>query len=120
MSAPKTERNALMLELNKKGYSYRQIFEELQKKGFSGLKGPKSVGMQLSRLRAKKPVKPERKKPIKPETQIPLMPESQKRVKVTFQIPEKLFIQIKIKAARERKRISDLVGEIFKQYLKGS
>ncbi|MBA7490768.1 hypothetical protein ES702_01311 [subsurface metagenome] len=57
-------------------------------------------------------VKPGRKKARKPE--------SQKRIKVTFQIPEKLFIQIKIKAAREKKRISDLVGEIFSQYLKGS
>ncbi|GAI52805.1 unnamed protein product [marine sediment metagenome] len=54
-------------------------------------------------------IKPGRKKAIKPE--------SQKRIKVTFQIPEKLFIQIKIKAAKERKRISGLVGEIFSQYL---
>lgn len=51
MSKRKTERNALLLELNKKGYSHRQIFEGLQKRGFSGLKDPKSVGMQLSRLR---------------------------------------------------------------------
>jgi len=65
-------------------------------------------------------VKPGRKKAIKPEKQIPIKPESQKRIKVTFQIPEKLFIQIKIKAARERRRISDLVGEIFSQYLKRS
>lgn len=62
-------------------------------------------------------VKPGRKKAIKPEKQIPIKPETQKRIKVTFQIPEKLFIQIKIKAAKERKRISDLVGEIFSQYL---
>jgi len=62
-------------------------------------------------------VKPERKEAIKPEKKITRKPESQKRIKVTFQIPEKLFIQIKIKAARERKRISDLVGEIFSQYL---
>lgn len=65
-------------------------------------------------------VKPRRKKAIKPEKKITRKPESQGRIKVTFQIPEKLFIQIKIKAAKERKRISDLVGEIFSQYLKGS
>lgn len=62
-------------------------------------------------------VKPERKKAIKPEKQIAREPESQKRIKVTFQIPENLFIQIKIKAAKKRKRISDLVGEIFTEYL---
>ena len=65
-------------------------------------------------------VKPGRKETIKPGKQITRKPESQKRIKVTFQIPEKLFIQIKIRAARERKRISDLVGEIFSQYLKRS
>jgi len=63
-------------------------------------------------------VKPGRKEPIKPGKKITRKPESQKRIKVTFQIPEKLFIQIKIKAAKERKRISDLVGEILRQYLK--
>jgi len=57
---------------------------------------------------------------VKPGKQITRKPESQKRIKVTFQIPEKLFIQIKIKATREKKRISDLVGEIFTRYLKGS
>lgn len=62
-------------------------------------------------------VKPERKKTIKPEKQITRIPESQKRIKVTFQIPENLFIQIKIKAAKERKRISDLVGEMLSQCL---
>ena len=41
-------------------------------------------------------------------------------VKPGRKIPEKLFIQIKIKAAKERKRISDLVGEIFSQFLKRS
>ena len=71
-------------------------------------------------LERKIAVKPGKKKAIKPEKQIPIKPESQKRIKVTFQIPEKLFIQIKIKAARERRRISDLVGEIFSQYLKRS
>ena len=65
-------------------------------------------------------VKPGRKKAIKPGKQITRKPENQKRIKVTFQIPEKLFIQIKIKATREKKRISDLVGEIFTRYLKGS
>ena len=62
-------------------------------------------------------VKPERKEAIKQEKQITRKPGSQKRIKVTFQIPENLFIQIKIKAAKERKRISDLVREIFSQYL---
>lgn len=66
----------------------------------------------------KKAIKPERKKAIKPEKQIPAKPESQKRIKVTFQITEDLFIQIKIQAARERRKISDLVEEIFTQYLK--
>ena len=63
-------------------------------------------------------VKPGRQKAIKPGKQKTREPESQKRIKVTFQIPEKLFIQIKIKAAKERKRISDLVGEILREYLK--
>ncbi len=63
-------------------------------------------------------VKLRRKKAIKPGKQITSKPESQRRIKVTFQIPEKLFIQIKIKAAKERKRISDLVGEILREYLK--
>lgn len=62
-------------------------------------------------------VKPERKEDRKPEKKITRKPESQKNIKVTFQIPEKLFVQIKIKAARERKKISNLVGEIFSQYL---
>ncbi len=63
-------------------------------------------------------VKPGRKEPIKPGKQITRKPDSQKRIKVTFQIPEKLFIQIKIKAAKERKRISDLVGEALRDYFK--
>jgi len=63
-------------------------------------------------------VKPGRKETIKPEKQITREPESQERIKVTFQIPEKVFIQIKIRAAKERKRISDLVVEIFTEYLK--
>ena len=62
-------------------------------------------------------VKPERKEAIKPEKHITRKPENQRRIKVTFQIPENLFVQIKIKAAKERKRISDLVREIFSQYL---
>jgi len=53
----------------------------------------------------------------KPEKQITRKPESQKRIKVTFQIPEKLFIQIKIKAAKEKKKISELAQEIFTEYL---
>lgn len=73
---------------------------------------------QVSRKeKSKITVKPERKETIKPEKQITRIPESQKRIKVTFQIPENLFIQIKIKAAKDRKRISDLVGEIFNEYL---
>ena len=63
-------------------------------------------------------VKPGRKKAIKPEKQRTRKPESQKRIKVTFQIPENLFIQIKIKAARERRKISDLVTEILSEWIK--
>ena len=70
-----------------------------------------------SKPESKIAVKPERKEVIKTAKQRTRKPESQKRIKATFQIPEKLFIQIKIKAAKERKRISDLVGEIFSQYL---
>ena len=61
--------------------------------------------------------KPERKETIKPETQITRKPETQRTIKVTFQIPENLFIQIKIKAAKERKKISELVKTIFTEYL---
>jgi hypothetical protein len=63
-------------------------------------------------------VKPEKKKTIKPEKQRTRIPETQKRIKVTFQIPENLFIQIKIKAAKERKKISELAQEIFTEYLR--
>ncbi len=62
-------------------------------------------------------VKGRRKNNIKPGKQITRKTENQKKIKVTFQIPENLFIQIKIKAAKERKKISDLVGKIFKEYL---
>ena len=58
------------------------------------------------------------KKELKPEKQITRKPESQTKIKATFQIPESLFMQIKIKAAQERKGISDLVGEILERYLK--
>jgi len=61
--------------------------------------------------------KPERKETIKPEKQITRKPDTQKRIKVTFQIPENLFIQIKIKAVKERKKISELAKEIFAEYM---
>ena len=61
--------------------------------------------------------KPERKETIKTGKQITRIPESQKKIKVTFQIPENLFIQIKIKAVKERKKISELAKEIFAEYM---
>lgn len=61
---------------------------------------------------------PEKKLPGKPESQKAGKPESQKRIKVTFQIPENLFIQIKIKAAKERRKISDLVAEVLSEWIK--
>ena len=73
--------------------------------------------MKFKARLGRKDIFTENKAAIKPEKQITRIPESQKRIKVTFQIPEKLFSQIKIKAAEERKRISDLVGEIFNEYL---
>ena len=61
---------------------------------------------------------PEKKLPVKPANQKAGKPENQKRIKVTFQLPENLFIQIKIKAARERRNISDLVAEVLSKWLK--
>ena len=79
---------------------------------------PKSrLGRRDIFTKTKETGKPESKITVKPEKKKTRKPENQKRIKVTFQIPENQFIQIKIKAAKERKRISDLVGEIFSQYL---
>ncbi|MEA1963607.1 MAG: hypothetical protein U9O41_00505 [Candidatus Aerophobetes bacterium] len=61
--------------------------------------------------------KPEKKMAVKPEKNKTRKTDNQKRIKVTFQIPEALFIQIKIKAAKEQKKISELVKEIFVKYL---
>lgn len=66
---------------------------------------------------SKRTVKPEKKKNIKTDNHLTRFPENQNKIKVTFQITENLFIQIKIKAAKERKKISDLVGEMLSQYL---
>jgi len=63
------------------------------------------------------PGKPGKKKAKRPENQETRKTKSQEKIKVTFQIPEDLFIQIKIKAAQERKKISDLVRNIFSEYL---
>lgn len=62
--------------------------------------------------------KPENKIAAKPEKQITREPETQRKIKVTFQIPESLFIQIKIRAAKKRKKISELTQEIFTEYLR--
>jgi len=61
---------------------------------------------------------PEKKLPVKPENQKAGKTENQKRIKVTFQLPENLFIQIKIKAARERRKISDLVADVLSEWIK--
>jgi len=117
MSVPKAERNALMLELNKKGYSYRQIFEELQKKGFSGLKGPKSVGMQLSRLRVKEGVSTSPRKRVD-ELTSPRQPVSPGTEKMAFWLDRDIKEKLKILAVKERRTASDIVREVLRKYLK--
>lgn len=55
MSKPKTERNALILELrDEKSYSFSQIDKELKRRGFTGLKDPNSAKMQYHRLKKAK------------------------------------------------------------------
>ena len=135
MSKPKTERNALLLELNKKGYSYRQIFEELQKRGFSGLKDPKSVGMQLSRLRrsvstsprqpvgkvvarrrrASKVTLPQRQVAKETATRQPVPMETEK---MAFWLDRDIKEKLKVLAVKERRTASDIVREILREYLK--
>lgn len=64
MTRPKTERNELIFKLRGKGYTYRQIFEEFQKRGYRELKTVKSVGMQLSRLKAGEGVPASTRQPV--------------------------------------------------------
>lgn len=114
MSQEKEERNREFVKAWKEeGLSDKKLGERftLSKFGVKSLKG---------RLRKKDPSlyqKPESKITVKPEKKITRKPENQKRIKVTFQLPENLFIQVKIKAARERRGISEVVKEIFQEYL---
>lgn len=89
------------------------------------MKGKPRLGRKDIFAESRIPRKPERKisgKPgkkngRKPDKQETTKTGNQEKIKVTFQIPANLFIQIKIKAAQERKKISDLVRDIFSEYL---
>lgn len=108
MSQEKEQRNKEFIRAWKEeGLSDRELGERfaLSKFGVKSLKG---------RLRKKDPALYTGQKP---ESKITRKPDNQKRIKVTFQLPENLFIQVKIKAARERRGISELVKEIFQEYL---
>lgn len=63
-----------------------------------------------------KTIKPEKRKTRKTGTHLSGNTEKNQKIKATFQIPENLFIQIKIKAAKERKKISDLVTEVLAEH----
>ena len=119
MSRPKTQRNKLILELADKGYTHKQILEELRKKGFTGLKDKKSVGMQLSRLRrGKKPI-------TTPSKQITKAPSKQRaKVKVkeeheraTYHLTREQRRDIGILAAKREIDRSALVRQIITEYL---
>jgi len=127
MTRPKTERNALLLELNKKGYNYRQIFEELQERGYRGLKTVKSVGMQLSRLKAREGIPTSPRLPIgkvtspkrhvakETATRQPVPMETEK---MAFWLDGDIKEKLKILAVKERRTASDIVRELLRQYLK--
>ena len=118
-----------------KGYSYRQIFEELQKWGFSGLKDPKSVGMQLSRLRRSVSTSPRQPvgKVIAPRRRVSKVTVPQRQVaketatrqpvpmeteKMAFWLDRDIKEKLKILAVKERRTASDIVREILRKYLK--
>jgi len=117
MPQPKEQRNALIIKLWNQGKSNQEILTGLKRAGHKDIADTHSLSGTISRLKRRGKLPRERQATIKPEKKITRKPESQKKIKATFQLPENLFIQIKIKAAKERRGISDLVGEIFKEYL---
>jgi len=125
MPLSKKQRNKLIIKLWLQGKNNPEILAALEKTGHKDLADTHSLSGVISRLKraGKLPrerqitIKPEKKITKKPEKQKAGKPENQKKIKATFQIPEDLFIQIKIRAAKERKGLSELITEIFKRYL---
>ena len=135
MSKPKPERNKLILELADKGYTYKQTLEELRKKGFTGLKDPKSVGMQLSRLKRSVSTSPRQPvgKVIAPRRRVSKVTLPQRQVaketatrqpvpmeteKMAFWLDRDIKEKLKILAVKERRTASDIVRELLRKYLK--
>jgi len=114
----KEQRNKLIINLWKQGKRNPEILTGLKRAGYKDLKNTKSLTGVLARLKRAGELLGERQITRKPEKKITRKPEIQKRIKVTFQLSEDLFFQIKIKALEERKRISEFVEGIFEEYLK--
>jgi len=90
MSKPKTERNALILELrDEKGYSFSQIDKELKRRGFTELKDPNRVKMQCHRL--KKAKKPVTTTPSKQITKAPSKQRAKAEIKQVYQRANKRY-----------------------------
>lgn len=121
MSKPKTERNALILELrDEKGYSFSQIDKELKRRGLTGLKDPNSVKMQYHRLKkAKKPVTTTLSKQITktPSKQRVKAESKQVYQRATYRLTREQIRDINILAAKREVQRSALVRQIISGYL---
>lgn len=139
MSKQKTERNNLIIKLYGQGKSDSEILAGLLAEGFDDYQKAKSVTMQISRLRKagkiskKRPVinKITKKAVAKSRTQqikksrtkqvdksIKLQDKGIGKYKpVTFRISEDTEWQLKALAVNRREQVSELVREIFNDYL---
>lgn len=139
MAEEKVERNRLIATLYNQGKSNREILGELLKEGFDDYKKVGSVKMQISRLRKAGKVPKERPvidkttkrevdKSISPQVKKSITREVDKSIKlqdksigkykpVTFRISEEAEWQLKALAVSRREKVSELVREIFNDYL---
>ena len=139
MAKEKVERNKLIIKLYNQGKNDKEILAGLLKADFQDYQKVKSVTMQISRLRAagkvpnKRPLinqipKREVDKSRSPQVQTSRTRQVDKSIKlqdksigkykpVTFRISEETEWQLKTLAVSRREKLSELVREIFNDYL---
>ncbi len=131
MAKEKVERNKLIVTLYNQGKGNREILEELLKQSFDDYKKVGSVKMQVARLRKAGKIPKDRPgidKTTKREVEKPRSREVNESRKLqdkgigkykpaTFRITEETEWQLKALAVSRREKVSELVREIFNDYL---
>lgn len=144
MSLEKIERNELIATLYDQGKTNREIWSGLQEAGHLDLSSVASVKMQVSKLRKAGKLSKERPggmgKPIRKQQVAKVITPQVKKLRtrqvdksvklqgkgsgkykpVTFRISEETEWQLKTLAVARREQVSELVREIFNDYLSRS